>query len=190
MSDIILSDVRTEIPKTPILGAVLQSGRIAHAAGANRLIVEFLPRWMTSTHVKSLTNPPTTAGNWQTPHVTVTRNFSFGIGVASKRRYASAVQTVQEQVVVGYAPDEVQHDQSFLPPLTSPEGTDSTIPIAGYLKGFNLGDGSGVVEALRAGDIRCTINVVLATLAQTTGTMTTFNDSFDGEMRWTVWGQP
>lgn len=191
MSDIILSDVRVLIPKTPVYGATIQSDRIEHKAGANRVIVEFMPRWIFHTHVESKTPAPTTAGTWFSPSIQITRNISFAVSVGGRPRFTSEVQTFQENRTVGYIGQDtavIDNTDSFLPKPMMPEGVDGPQPIQGYLHGFNLGDGSGVVEAVRAGALRLTLKTMLSAISHTTGTLTLVDDAFDGEYRITVWG--
>ena len=191
MSDIILSDVRVLIPKTPILGATIQSDRIEHKAGANRVIVEFLPRWIFHTHVESKTPAPTAGGTWFSPSITIERHVSFSVSVGGRPRFTSETQTFQENRTVGYIGQDnaiIDHEDTFLPKPMMPEGVDGPQPFRGYLHGFNLGDGSGVVEAVRAGPLRLTLKTLLDALSHTTGTLTLVNDAFDGEYRVTVWG--
>jgi len=71
-----------------------------------------------------------------------------------------------------------------------PTGVDGPKPIQGYLHGFNLGDGSGVVEALRAHGLRMAMHLALHAVGHTTGTLTQYDDGVDGSYRITVWGTP
>lgn len=204
MSDIILSDVRVELPKAPLLASQITSAPVPKAPGANLLIVEFCPNFSLTTKVHSLMKAPTTAPppgqTWTTPLVHVERHISMAVGVAGRRRYVSPEDVFTQDILVGYNenPNPLDfsgvYDARIASWTVEPNQIDAHYPdnttgkIQGYLHIFSLGDGSGAVEAVRAGPVRVSLSLLLHTNSKTAGTLTLYDDSFDGEYRITVWG--
>jgi hypothetical protein len=209
VSKIIYDTNFVKFPDTGIDGTLIQSAPIPQFKTAKQVIVVFLPTYKTQTKTHCLIQAPTIAPppgqTWSTPEVITDRYMYTNIVIGGVKVYTSPVTTFHESIKLPNfniipAPldfsgfDSVIKNQSFLPDLTLPAGTNWTIPagtaqspIRGYNISFCLGDGTNVVESVASKVQRLSFATFEAKQAQTTGTVTMYLDFIDGSYQIQIW---